>query len=81
MAAWGERLYGGAQYWRATHEFVMGAAQGLEDEEVSVEEIVNAMGVDAITTAPTTCARCVIVSSALATLTKFYTSCVSGCCT
>lgn len=42
----GERLYGGAQYWRAMHEFVMGAAQGLEDEEVSVEEIVNAMGVD-----------------------------------
>ena len=41
----GKRLYGGAQYWRALHEFMLGASQGTE-EEVTVEEIVNAMGVD-----------------------------------
>ena len=40
-----KRLYGGAQYWRAMHEFMLGASQGPL-EEVSVEEIVNAMGVD-----------------------------------
>ena len=41
----GKRLYGGAQYWRAMHEFMLGAAQG-SDDEVSIEDIVNAMGVD-----------------------------------
>ena len=41
----GQRLYGGAQYWRALHEFMLGASQGAT-EEVTVEEIVNAMGVD-----------------------------------
>ena len=40
-----KRLYGGAQYWRALQEFMLGAAQAPE-EEVTVEEIVNAMGVD-----------------------------------
>ena len=40
-----KRLYGGAQYHRALQEFMLGASQGV-DEEVSVEEIVNAMGVD-----------------------------------
>ena len=39
------RLYGGAQYWRALQEFMLGAAQ-RPDEEVTIEEIVNAMGVD-----------------------------------
>lgn len=41
----GKRLYGGAQYWRALQEFMLGAAQAPVDE-VSIEEIVNAMGVD-----------------------------------
>ena len=41
----GKRLYGGAQYYRALQEFMLGASQGSH-EEISVEEIVNAMGVD-----------------------------------
>ena len=39
----GKRLYGGAQYWRALEEFMLGAAEAPE-EELTVEEIVNAMG-------------------------------------
>ena len=41
----GQRLYGGAQYWRALQEFMLGASDEPE-EELSVEEIVNAMGFD-----------------------------------
>lgn len=41
----GMRLYGGAQYWRAIQEFAMGAAE-VPDAELTVEEIVNAMGFD-----------------------------------
>eukprot|EP00966_Prymnesium_polylepis_P273934 6328152-Prymnesium_polylepis.2 len=41
----GKRLYGGAQYWRALQEFLLGAADPPESE-LTVEEIVNAMGFD-----------------------------------
>lgn len=40
-----KRLFGGAQYWRALHEFMLGAAEG-PSEEVTTEEILNAMGFD-----------------------------------
>ncbi|KAL1524583.1 hypothetical protein AB1Y20_019473 [Prymnesium parvum] len=41
----GMRLYGGAQYWRAIREFAIGAAE-VPEAELTVEEIVNAMGFD-----------------------------------
>ena len=41
----GLRLFGGSQYERAMHEFMVGASQAKVDG-VSIEEIVNAMGVD-----------------------------------
>lgn len=41
----GMRLYGGAQYWRALREFSFGAVE-VPDAELTVEEIVNAMGFD-----------------------------------
>mmetsp|Transcript_21630 Transcript_21630/g.70597 ORF Transcript_21630/g.70597 Transcript_21630/m.70597 type:complete len:729 (-) Transcript_21630:451-2637(-) len=40
-----KRLFGGAQYWRALQEFMLGAVEGPA-EEVTTEEILNAMGFD-----------------------------------